>query len=51
MAVLIPCRDEARAIAGVIGSFRRQVPEAEIYVFDNASEGQTAEIARAAGQW
>jgi glycosyltransferase involved in cell wall biosynthesis len=49
VAVLIPCRDEASAIGGVIDSFRSQVPEAEIYVFDNASEDQTAEIAEAAG--
>ena len=46
---MIPCRDEALTIAGVINDFRAAMPEAEIVVADNASSDETAAIAREAG--
>jgi glycosyltransferase involved in cell wall biosynthesis len=49
VAVLIPCYNEALTIAKVVGDFRRELPDATIYVYDNNSRDNTAEIARAAG--
>jgi hypothetical protein len=49
IAVLIPCYNEALTVAGVIADFRAQLPRATIYVFDNNSTDQTAEIAANAG--
>ncbi len=49
VAVLIPCLNEAVAIANVIGGFRRSLPDATIFVYDNGSTDRTVEIARAAG--
>jgi len=49
IAVLIPCRNEAASIAGVVTDFRRALPSAQIYVYDNNSSDQTAEAARTAG--
>jgi len=46
IAVLIPCYNEAITIGKVIDDFRRELPKADIYVFDNNSTDQTAEIAR-----
>jgi glycosyltransferase involved in cell wall biosynthesis len=48
-AVLIPCRNEAIAIAKVVADFRAALPEATIYVYDNNSTDDTAAVARAAG--
>lgn len=49
IAVLIPCLNEAAAIAKVVEDFREALPEAKIFVYDNRSTDGTAEIARAAG--
>jgi len=49
LAVLIPCLNEAPAIAGVVAEYRRLLPEARIVVIDNASEDGTAAAALAAG--
>ena len=49
VAVILPCYNEALVIATVIAGFRAALPEAEIYVFDNASSDGTAAAARAAG--
>jgi glycosyltransferase involved in cell wall biosynthesis len=49
IAVLIPCRDEAVAIGQVISDFRRVLPEARIYVYDNNSMDDTASLAARAG--
>lgn len=49
IAVLIPCYNEAETIGKVVQDFRRELPEAVIYVYDNNSTDQTAEIARNAG--
>jgi glycosyltransferase involved in cell wall biosynthesis len=49
IAVLIPCYNEEKTIAGVVSEFREQLPEADIYVYDNNSGDDTAAEARKAG--
>jgi glycosyltransferase involved in cell wall biosynthesis len=49
VAVLIPCYNEERTVAAVVESFRAELPEARVYVFDNNSTDRTAEEARRAG--
>jgi len=49
VAVLIPCLNEAVAIASVVGGFKRSLPDATVFVYDNGSTDRTVEIARAAG--
>lgn len=48
-AVLIPCYNEEAAIAQVVADFRRALPEAQIYVYDNNSRDRTKDVAREAG--
>ena len=49
IAVLIPCYNEAVTIEKVVTDFRRALPEAVIYVYDNNSKDDTAAIAARAG--
>ena len=49
VAVLIPCLDEERGIAGVVAEFRRELPEARIVVVDNGSSDATPRVAAEAG--
>ena len=49
IAVVIPCYQEALTIGKVIADFRRELPDARIYVYDNNCTDGTAEIARQAG--
>jgi glycosyltransferase involved in cell wall biosynthesis len=49
VAILLPCFNEAAAIGQTIADFRAALPGATIYVYDNNSSDDTAEIARAAG--
>jgi glycosyltransferase involved in cell wall biosynthesis len=49
IAVVIPCYNEAPTIAKVVGDFRRVLPHATIYVFDNNSSDATARLAADAG--
>lgn len=49
IAAVIPCFNEALAIAQVVDEFRAALPEAEIHVFDNNSTDDTAAVARACG--
>src|SRR3954452_3953410 len=49
VAVLIPCFNEEAAIAKVVTDFRAALPQARIYVYDNASTDRTAAEARGAG--
>jgi hypothetical protein len=49
VAVLIPCFNEAAAIAKVIADFRAALPDAVIYVYDNNSRDGTVAVARQAG--
>lgn len=49
IAVLIPCYNEALTIGKVVNDFKRELPDAEIIVYDNNSSDKTDEIARKAG--
>ena len=49
IAVLIPCYNEAPSICKVIHDFRKALPDAAIYVYDNNSTDGTDTIAREAG--
>lgn len=49
IAVLVPCYNEAVTIEAVVRDFRRHLPQATVYVYDNNSTDGTAEIAAAAG--
>lgn len=49
IAVLIPCFNEAAAIAHVIRGFQLSLPEALIYVYDNNSTDDTVRIASDCG--
>ena len=49
IAVLLPCYNEEAAIAQVIAGFRRALPGAAIYVYDNNSRDRTVEVAEKAG--
>lgn len=49
VAVLVPCYNEAAAVAKVVADFRAALPDATVYVFDNNSTDDTAAVARAAG--
>ena len=49
VAVLIPCYNESKTIEKVVMDFRKNLPEATVYVYDNNSTDHTAEIAKRAG--
>ena len=49
IAVLIPCYNEARTIEKVVNDYKRVLPEADIYVYDNNSTDGTDEIASNVG--
>src|SRR6266567_9600887 len=49
VAVLVPCFNEAAAIATVVADFRKSLPTADIYVYDNNSTDRTIAVAREAG--
>ncbi|HEX5064020.1 MAG TPA: glycosyltransferase family 2 protein [Kofleriaceae bacterium] len=49
IAVIVPCFNEAAAIDKVVRDFRASLPTATVYVYDNNSTDNTAEVARAAG--
>ncbi|MEJ7733693.1 MAG: glycosyltransferase [Polyangiaceae bacterium] len=49
VALCIPCLNEEPTIAGVVRDFRAALPEAHVYVLDNASTDATARVAAAAG--
>lgn len=49
IAVLIPCYNEEVAIDKVVRDFRRALPDAAIYVYDNNSRDRTASVAAQAG--
>ncbi|MEM6653180.1 MAG: glycosyltransferase family 2 protein [Pseudomonadota bacterium] len=49
IAVIIPCYNEAVTIAKVIEDFKIALPGADIYVFDNNSKDDTAQVAANAG--
>ena len=49
IAVLVPCYNEELTIKAVIEDFKKVIPQADIYVYDNNSKDKTAEIAKDAG--
>ncbi len=49
VAVIIPCYNEAATIKKVVTDFRRVLPYADVYVYDNNSEDDTARLATEAG--
>ena len=48
-AILVPCYNESATIESVVKSFKKNMPHADVYVYDNNSTDGTDEIARAAG--
>ena len=49
IAILIPCYNEEQTVAKVVSDFRRALPDAAIYVYNNNSTDKTAEEALKAG--
>lgn len=49
VAVIIPCFNEEASIAKVVADFRKALPAATVYVYDNDSSDRTAEVATQAG--
>lgn len=49
IAVIIPCYNESKTISKVVKDYKKALPGAEIYVYDNNSSDDTAEIAKKAG--
>ncbi|MBQ1441774.1 MAG: glycosyltransferase [Clostridia bacterium] len=49
IAVLIPCYNECKTIEKVVTDFKKELPNADIYVYDNNSTDNTAQIAAKAG--
>lgn len=49
VAVLIPCYNEAITIGKVVDDFKRVLPHADVYVYDNNSSDDTAAIAKEHG--
>ena len=48
IAVLIPCYNESKTVAKVIKDYKKVLPEADIYVYDNNSTDGTDKIAQKA---
>lgn len=49
IAVLVPCYNEEAAVATVVAHFRKALPAATVYVYDNNSKDRTIAVAREAG--
>lgn len=49
IAVLVPCYNEEAAIGQVVREFRKVLPTASVYVYDNGSNDRTIEVAQGAG--
>ena len=49
IAILIPCYNEAKTIGKIVSDYKRVLPEATVYVYDNNSTDGTDSIARDAG--
>ena len=49
IAVLIPCYNESKTIEKVVKDYKKALPNADIYVYDNNSKDKTDEIAKKAG--
>ena len=49
IAVLIPCYNESKTIEKVVTDFKKVLPEAVIYVYDNNSTEHSDELGRRSG--
>ncbi|SHK67780.1 Glycosyltransferase involved in cell wall bisynthesis [Anaerocolumna jejuensis DSM 15929] len=49
IAILIPCYNEEKTIEKVVADFKKVLPEASIYVYNNNSSDRTVELAERAG--
>lgn len=49
IAVLVPCFNEEAAVATVVADFRKALPSADVFVYDNNSSDHTIAVARDAG--
>ena len=49
IAVMIPCYNESKTVEKVVTDWKKVLPEAVIYVYDNNSTDGTDELARSAG--
>ena len=49
IAVLLPCYNEEAAIGSTVEGFRKALPGATVYVYDNNSRDRTKEVAATAG--
>lgn len=49
IAVLIPCYNEEQTVEKVVADFKKELPDADIFVYDNNSKDKTAELAVKAG--
>ena len=49
IAVLIPCYNEEKTVEKVVSDFKRVLPEAVVYVYNNNSSDRTADLAAKAG--
>lgn len=49
IAILVPCYNEAKTVEKVIRDFKKVLPTAKVYVYDNNSTDGTAELAQKAG--
>ena len=49
VAVLVPCYNEEQTVYEVVSAFKKALPDAAVYVYDNNSTDLTAEIAKKAG--
>ena len=49
IAVLIPCYNESKTIEKVVKDYKKALPEADVFVYDNNSSDNTDKIAKKAG--
>ena len=49
VAVLVPCYNEEKTIEKVVKDFKKELPEADIFVYDNNSTDKSAKLASSAG--
>ncbi len=50
VAVLIPCYNEEKTIGKVVKDWKKELPDAMVYVYDNNSTDNTVELAKKLGQ-
>lgn len=49
VAVIVPCYNEENSVAKTVSAFKKNLPNVDIYVFDNNSSDATSKIAKKAG--